>query len=309
MNLYIDHGLEIQVIQKCNLNCDHCFRGKSTNKRITKEVAEKILENVKYSRCIMFSGGEVALAYNEIKMIIDIIKEKNIKIDYYQIITNGTIYNKKLLDLLKDNFESGEIFLSCDYFHDKSIKEKYKSNLKLILRNLRKIVNDPHFKGINVLPKYIINSGNAKKLRDIYKVSDSAMGFISYPHTINGEHCLKVGPYVSFDVFGNLVDSSSTYELNDNNHYGNIFKDNLFDLILNNSIHICNDSNTFLEKLQIRNDEFWGIDEEVPSGFIKENYVIRNKKLIKEDMKIVNNIRNRKYYNEEKMLVFKKGVL
>ena len=48
----------------------------STGKKITKQVAEKILENVKYANSIIFSGGEVALAYDEIKMIIDIIKEK-----------------------------------------------------------------------------------------------------------------------------------------------------------------------------------------------------------------------------------------
>ena len=305
MDLYIEGGLEIQVIQSCNLNCEHCFRGKSTGKKITKEVAEKILENVKYAKSIIFSGGEVALAYEEIKMILDIIKAKEIKINSYQFITNGTIYNKKLLDLLKNNFISGEINLSSDYFHDKSIQEKYKHNLKEVLNNIRRIINHPHFKSINSLPKYLINSGNAKNLKDVYKVSDSAIGYISYPFEFFNKTWLKVGPVVSFDVDGNLVDSSSTYEINENNHYGNVFNDNISELILKNSIKVCNDSNEFDKQLSKRYDEYWGNDDLPCNGYMKENFVIRNKKLVKEDMKIINNISNKKYYNEEKRLIFK----
>ena len=70
MNIIICGYLVIDVIQQCNLSCDHCVRGENTGKRITKEVAEKIFENIKSVDCICFTGGEISLAYNEIKMIM-----------------------------------------------------------------------------------------------------------------------------------------------------------------------------------------------------------------------------------------------
>jgi len=304
MKININGALDIQVTQQCNLNCDHCLMGKSRNNRITRVVAEKIFENIKYVNDLVFSGGEVSLAYDEIKMIIDIIKEKNIEVDQYSIIVNGTIYNEKLLNLLKDNFKKGNIRVSVDYFHDKSIKEKYGNNLKRILLNYKKYLNHPHFEALAPLPKYILNSGNARSLKDVIKVDEFAIGFASYQH----DNEINVGPFVFFDVFGNLVSGGESYDINDNNHYGNIFTDDLIEMILNNSIYKCNNDKEFYDCYdKIVLDYYYKdkMDGEWNQGFIKNNYVIRNKRLVKKDMKITNPIRNMKYYNDEKRLINK----
>lgn len=306
MNINITGTLEVQVTQQCNLNCNHCLMGKSRNNKITREVAEKIFENIKYVNDISFTGGEVSLAYDEIKMIIDIIKEKNIEVNQYSIIVNGTIYNERLLKLLKYTFKKGSIRVSVDYFHDKSIKEKYGNNLKRILLNYKRYLNHPHFEGIALLPKYILDSGNAKKLKDVIKVDEFAIGFASYQYNDNKE--LDVGPFVLFDVFGNLVSGGESYEINDNNHYGNIFNDDLSEMILNNSIYKCQNKKEFIKCYdRIILDYYYKdkIDGEWNQGYIKNNYVIRNKRIVKKNMKITNYIRNMKYYNDEKRLIFK----
>ena len=302
MKINIKGTLDIQVTQQCNLNCGHCLMGKSRNNKITREVAEKIFENIKYVNDLVFSGGEVSLAYNEIKMIIDIIKEKNIEVNQYSIIVNGTIYNEKLLKLLKDNFNNGNIRVSVDYFHDKSIKEKYGNNLKRILLNYKRYLNHSHFEAIAPLPRYILNSGNARSLKDVIKVDEFAIGFASYKN----DNEINVGPFVFFDVFGNLVSGGESYEINDNNHYGNIFTDDLIEMILNNSIYKCGNEKEFFECYnKIILDYYFKdkIDGEWNQGFIKNNYVIRNKRLVKKEMKITNPIRNMKYYNDEKRLI------
>lgn len=154
MAIFVAGYLTLDVIQLCNLNCDMCLRGENTGKRISREVVEKIFDEVKYAKCIVFTGGEVTLAYNEIKMICDVIEEKKVTIDEYQIVVNGTIYNKKLFDLLRSKFKKGSIAISCDRYHDKSIIEKYPDKLEKIMQNYENIMDEMDFVGLQGLPQY-----------------------------------------------------------------------------------------------------------------------------------------------------------
>lgn len=299
MNIFVTDFLTIEVIQQCNLNCDMCLRGESTGKRITREVVEKIFDEVKYVKCIVFTGGEVTLAYNEIKMIIEVMKEKNVTIDEYQIIVNGTIYNKKLFDLLKDTFKKGTIAISCDYYHDKSIKEKYKDKLETVMRNYQKITELENFVGLYHLPVVLINTGRAKNLTDVIKEEPATIGFASM---IRKEKYLYVGPEISIDVDGNLVSGNNTYEITNNNHYGNIFEVPLSELIRMNSVR-----KTFLSKQHflmiknyLENNYFYG-------KINRKGYIIQNKKLVKNvKRKLIypENI-NKDIYDETKRLIYR----
>lgn len=286
MNIAVFGYLSIEVIEKCNLNCDMCMRGESTGKRITRDVVEKIFDEVKYVETIVFTGGEVTLAYNEIKMILDVIKEKNVKVDSYQIIVNGTIYNKKLFDLLKNEFDKGAISISCDYYHDKSILEKYPNKLDLIMNNYQKIMNERDFIGFNYLPRTIINCGNAENITEIDKEEPSLIGFVTLKKNKN---ILYVGPDIAVNVDGYFVAGNNTYEINDNNNFGNILDTNFSELLLKKSIkNLFFSRKKFINYLNKLNNEY----------FYKENnkgYIVENKKIINRKRKVIKT----ENYNEE----------
>jgi len=231
MKAYVLGYLVLDVIQDCNLHCDMCLRGESTGKRITRDVVEKIFDSIKYVKTIVFSGGEVTLAYNEIKMILEVIKEKRVVVENYQIVVNGTIYNKKLFDLLREEFKIGNISISCDYYHDKSILEKYGDKLDIIMKNYSQIMKEEHFVGLYHLPPVLLNSGRAKNL-DVTKEELVTIGFASMVY----KDRLLVGPEISIDVDGNLVNGSNSYEITNDNCLGNIFETDLIELIKDKSI-------------------------------------------------------------------------
>lgn len=279
MAIFVTGYLTVDVIQLCNLNCEMCLRGENTGKRITREVVEKIFDEVKYAKCIVFTGVEVTLAYNEIKMICDVIEEKNVTIDEYQIVVNGTIYNKKLFDLLRSKFKKGSIAISCDRYHDKSIIERYPNKLNNIMENYENIMHERDFVGLQELPPVLINSGKAKNL-DVAKEEYSIIGFAS----MKKDKYLYVGPEISIDVDGNLTGGSNTYEITNNNHFGNIFETPLCELILKNSVR-----NNFLSEKRyiefvnkLENSYFYELNS--------KGYKIKNRKLKKRVKRKVINI-------------------
>lgn len=286
MNIAIFGYLSIEVIEKCNLNCDMCMRGCDTGKRITREVVEKLFDEVKYVETIVFTGGEVTLAYNEIKMILDVIKEKKVKVDSYQIIVNGTIYNKKLFDLLKENFNKGTIAISCDYYHDKSILEKYPDKLEVIMSNYQKIMNERDFIGFNYLPRTIINCGNAENIIEIDKEEPSLIGFVTLKKNKN---ILYVGPDVAINVDGYFIGGNNTYEINDNNNLGNILDTNFSELLIKKSIkNLFFSRKRFVNYLNELNRKYFYTNEET-------GYMIENKNLVKRKRKVI----KAQNYNEE----------
>lgn len=294
MDISVTGCLCIEVIEDCNLNCDICVRGNNTHKRITRNVVEKIFDNITYVRTLVFSGGEVTLAYEEIKMILDVIKEKGVVVDNYHITVNGTIYNKKLFDLLRENFSCGRISISCDYFHDKSIVERYKGNVDKVVENIAKIMKEPHFDCLYGLPKYLIDEGRAKSVTNVRKEEASFMPFV----TMIKNNRLYVGPEIAFDVDGNLVNTNSTYLKNSNNTLGNIFHCDMVSLLLSKSIK--NDFNTFTG-YKFKN---FGIEYNYFNAK-KDNYVIRDGSVIKRDRVIVSDQCDEAIYDDKNRLIMK----
>lgn len=283
--IYICGYLSIEVIQACTLNCEHCMKGTSTGKKITKEVLEKIFDKIKYVNTLCLTGGDITLALNEIELILQVIKEKKTIVDNYQIVINGVNYNQKLFKILKDNFESGEIYISSDYFHDKSILEKYGNNLDVIYKNWISIINEEHFKGFKHLPKKLFDCGNAKNINSYPKVKTNSMGHYTYSRIRNINNIdlneLMVGPTVSFDVSGNLTNGNCTYKINNYNYLGNIFDDDIFKLFIDKSISTSfKNQKEFLDVITKRIADY----SNDPNA---ENYVIRNKKYTFEERKIV----------------------
>ena len=66
------YHLGIELTQRCNLDCKHCFRGEMHNINISREILEKVFDEVKYIHVLDLSGGEVFLGYEQLKMLLEI---------------------------------------------------------------------------------------------------------------------------------------------------------------------------------------------------------------------------------------------
>lgn len=224
--IFIEHNLGIEVTQKCNLDCVHCMKGEARNISITKEIAESIFNQVKFVGTIIFTGGEPMLATEEIKMILDVIKEKKVKIIKWSIVTNGTIYNKKLIDILEAFFGkgNGSIIISDDNYHDESIMRIYKENSidsanpelhpksrKDALNNMKKLINLDCCQGFRQAPSAIYNVGRATNLTNAKKIIVPPEKHYIYKEG----QALAVGPTLTISADGFIVNGNESYDDND----------------------------------------------------------------------------------------------
>ena len=123
MRKIITPDLGIELTQKCNLNCSHCFRGAARNRNISKEIIEKVFDEIKYIQTLDLSGGEVFLGYEQLKTLLETANQKGTTIESCSMLTNGTIYDGRIYELLDEYFgKNYQVGISDDDFHDKSIK-------------------------------------------------------------------------------------------------------------------------------------------------------------------------------------------
>ncbi|MDO4594962.1 MAG: radical SAM protein [Tissierellia bacterium] len=156
-------NIQIKISNKCNMNCEYCFANKGNyNKKdviMDNEVLDKIAEfvlNRKQVKKISFFGGEPLLDY---KGIIRFVKKVNRKDILYSIVTNATILNDEIINLLKEF--NIKLIVSID--GDEKTHDKYRrfkngeKFLKLIDNNVEKL-NDENIKISMIEAVYTKNS-------------------------------------------------------------------------------------------------------------------------------------------------------
>lgn len=115
--------LMIEITRKCNLKCEHCLRGDAQNITMGKEVIDKIFEDAADCKQILFTGGEPLLALDEIEYFVDKILESDWTTKNIAMTINGTIRDRRLIDIANKFCRSREgqtvhIFVSDDEFHN-----------------------------------------------------------------------------------------------------------------------------------------------------------------------------------------------
>ena len=159
--------LEIQITEKCGLNCDYCFVNKSCEQDLSTEKIKKALNHF-FSldidkSTITFTTGE---PYANSGVFFDTLKEllsKRNKIDRIVSTTNGIFITNDIINKINDTDEIFTQNLSIDgkaastdnhrkfINGDKSVFEKVWPRFKSITRNNRRII-------------YTITPDNASKL-------------------------------------------------------------------------------------------------------------------------------------------------
>ncbi len=153
-NLKSHNGLWLNISHDCNLNCKYCFgNGGDYGKHrilMSKETAKRCIDKW-YSQVdlsipileINFFGGEPLMNQDALFYCVDYINnlfEKNIKQIRYNLTTNGTIINDRLLELFKENhFRISVSIDGIEKLHN--LNRKYisgKGSFMDITRNIKK---------------------------------------------------------------------------------------------------------------------------------------------------------------------------
>lgn len=111
----VEYGFEylgIEITRKCNYNCVHCLKGDAQDLTITPEIIETVFSQIDYCSEIFLFGGEPLLAIDMIEYIINSAEHHNLNLKNIAFVTNGSILNRKVIDILND---------FCDKWHGRNV--------------------------------------------------------------------------------------------------------------------------------------------------------------------------------------------
>ena len=158
LSSYIENNLKyliLQVTQNCNLRCDYCvysggYHNRThCNKRMDLDTAKKGIDYlIKHSKnskdlTLGFYGGEPLLEFELIKECVKYVEEQaQGKRVTYNMTTNGTLLNDKILDfLVKKNFIVSISLDGPEKVHNRNRKfvSNNKGSFSVIIKNLESI--------------------------------------------------------------------------------------------------------------------------------------------------------------------------
>nr|WP_256484169.1 MULTISPECIES: radical SAM protein [unclassified Treponema] len=149
--------LTLNVSGGCNLRCQYCYANagnyKSKGINMTSSIADKtlltFLNHFEQVDSIMFFGGEPLLNYSLIEYIcektLELTQNGKIKpLPKFSLITNGTIYNEKISEILKKyNFA-----VTVSYDGDIDVNNKLRISQTgqgmspVIIKNIKKLIDE-----------------------------------------------------------------------------------------------------------------------------------------------------------------------
>lgn len=200
-------------------------------------------------------------------MVLETAKEKDVTIDYCSMLTNGTIYDSRIYELLDEHFgENYQIGISDDDFHDKSIKRIYGKNLEDsdepdlhptsvndVKNNMSRHYFNEHCIGFQRVSNRLINNGRAINTQTPHKDFEA----IGYYFNKISEKALLVGPMVFVGADGFVSDINSDIDKRKEQSLGNINEKSISDLVINGGIEIeCKDIPEFFELMKKRETDF-----------------------------------------------------
>ena len=238
-------NLYLELTRNCTLQCEHCLKGEREAKDMSLETIDLIFKDIKKINTLLLSGGEPLINKKALEYIAQLIDEKGIKVNRIGLITNGTICNKNIIEILqelKKRCDSFQFILSSDLFHrlewDRlNIKERIDNNYEIYKKTLsmKKYLDDDRFHSV-----VLCNKGRALGLTKDRLHEITRNQYIDFKMKDIVEDSLELDDYkvhgkVFFDVNGNLGYYSNSFkeeDLNSDSLY-NIHYYDLIDIINN----------------------------------------------------------------------------
>lgn len=230
------YNMVIEVTRFCNMNCRHCLRGERQRKKFNLEMLNNVFDGIDSVETITFTGGEPLTQINTIIEILEYIRDNHIELGAFYIVSNGTVYSKKLIDVLNDFYqyyvteqELCSFEISQDEYHNQfddvrktniwkyeELKEYYGYDF-IRMKERQKIYS-------------VIESGNAKKNGFHGRKSSFNNGF--YPN--NDDNFYDTMVYISAN--GNVIsDCDLSFENVDKYSFGNVKNETLKSIIERNT--------------------------------------------------------------------------
>ena len=154
--------LELQITDRCNLKCRHCFVGDSQNNEISVVTVRKILDEFIQMQGlrVMITGGE-PLMHRDFKQINDMLPDYGCR---KVLFTNGLLLNRQIMKNL--NFD--EIQFSIDGMERGHDALRGKGTFRIVIRQMEDAVK----LGIPSSVATIVHSRNLDefdKMRELFK--------------------------------------------------------------------------------------------------------------------------------------------
>lgn len=229
------YNIAFELTRRCNAKCQHCLRGPSQRKDLTREIVHNALRHVNNISSIVLTGGEPSMKPEIISFIIDELISYHINVGYFFVVTNAkSTYKRKefifqlnrLYDMCEDK-SLCSLNISRDQFHANQFRpnlslydEGYTPyvNLKPWPINIENVINEGYAEKFSygTTPAKKQNKFEIFKFKDTYQVGD---------------------PEVYISSNGNVVSCCDmSYERIDTENLGNVCSDYLPDIIIRNGV-------------------------------------------------------------------------
>ena len=235
----------VEITRKCNLLCTHCMRGEAQDLTISQDILDNFFSQVEAIDEVFFTGGEPLLELDMIDYVVDCIAKYNVKIERLALLTNGTIKDRRILDIYNKFLTNGHdrtarLTISDDDFHNRKTSKEANEFYKKYNTNQDIWINVAELE-ISALEgyKHLVYAGRAVDLINKNKKSLIEKNYIfTYPFSKNQNHRIHIdddgfiGCAICLLANGNVgYDNDIDYHSHDLLSFGNIANKPLYDVI------------------------------------------------------------------------------
>ena len=129
----------VELTRRCNLSCEHCARGDAQPLDISEEIIDSFLDATNGIYKLHITGGEPFLNLAGMKYLIEGIKRRRIFLGGFSCVTNGTVQNEAVVEIIRDVSayikscvrddltaqDVVSIGVSCDSFHNTDYNKSF----------------------------------------------------------------------------------------------------------------------------------------------------------------------------------------
>lgn len=170
----------LEIGRMCNLKCIHCCKGEPEDAKMSDKVMAALLDNVHFIDEITITGGEPMLYVERMETLLDRCKKRNIKVNYFNVITNCTIRSEdfvKVFNAWHDYCTFGndnELTISTDKYHKSYVLEhlpdvNVEENIRWYREKLKKCKFLPSTEKMIDNDVFIFNEGRVRNWEEKQK--------------------------------------------------------------------------------------------------------------------------------------------
>lgn len=101
MQKVVFNELALEVTRRCNMACDHCLRGDAQDADLSTMDIDNILDQTEAIGKLILTGGEPTMNMKALQYIANGITQRGIPVMRVEIISNGLVYDERLVAVMK----------------------------------------------------------------------------------------------------------------------------------------------------------------------------------------------------------------